>query len=58
MYRQHKDNIGYFVEKEFKNEFTYRETKDEWAIKHGFKYECDVGFHFNHFFCNVHFILQ
>lgn len=51
MYRQHDDNIGYFVEKDYKHEFTYRLTKDEWALKHGFKYECDVGDSVR--FCNV-----
>ena len=43
MYRQHQENIGYFVEKEFKHEFTYKETRDEWALKHGFKHEIDCG---------------
>lgn len=39
----HKDNIGYFVEKEHKHEFTYRLTNDPWALAFGFKHECDVG---------------
>lgn len=52
MYRQHDDNIGYFVEKDYKHEFTYRLTKDEWALEHGFKYEANVGFD-GILFCNV-----
>lgn len=40
----HKDNIGYFVEKEHKHEFTYRLTNDPWALAFGFKHECDVGY--------------
>ena len=44
MYRQHDNNIGYFVEKEHKHEFTYRLTNNAWALEHGFKHECDVGY--------------
>jgi len=44
MYRQNEENIGSFIEKEFKHEFTYRNTKDEWAIKQGYEHEIDVGY--------------
>ena len=44
MYRQNQENTGSFIEKEFKNEFTYRLTKDEWAISQGYMHEIDVGF--------------
>ena len=50
MYRQNEDNIGSFIEKEFKCEFTYRITKDEWAIDQGYEHEIDCGFdrwHYN-----------
>jgi len=53
MYRQHQDNKGYFVEKDYKNEFTYRKTTNEWALEHGFEYEMDVGFYKEVRFCNV-----
>ena len=43
MYRQNQDNIGSFIEKEFKHEFTYRATKDKWAINQGYEHEIDVG---------------
>ncbi len=43
MFRQNDNNLGYFVEKEFKHEFTYRLTTDEWALDHGFKHEIDCG---------------
>ena len=43
MYRQNEENIGSFIEKEFKHEFTYRKTKDEWAIEQGYLHEIDVG---------------
>jgi len=44
MYRQNEENIGSFIEKEFKNEYTYRLTQDEWAIQQGYKHEIDVGY--------------
>lgn len=44
MYRQNEENIGSFIEKEFKHEFTYRSTKDEWAIEQGYEHEIDVGY--------------
>ena len=44
MYRQNQENIGSFIEKEFKNEYTYRLTKDEWAIDQGYEHEIDCGF--------------
>ena len=44
MYRQNEENIGSFIEKEFKHEFTYRVTKDKWAIEQGYEHEIDVGF--------------
>lgn len=43
MYRQNEENIGSFIEKEFKHEFTYRSTKDEWAIAQGYEHELDVS---------------
>ena len=43
MYRQNEENIGSFIEKEFKHEFTYRVTKDKWAIEQGYKHEIDVA---------------
>ena len=43
MYRQNEENIGSFIEKEFKHEFTYRSTKDEWAIEQGYEHEIDVS---------------
>jgi hypothetical protein len=52
MYKQHQDNIGFFIEKEFKHEFTYRRTTDEWALKNGFLHELDCGFDQVRF-CNV-----
>ena len=54
MYRQHQDNIGYFVEKEYQREFTYRKTTNEWALEHGFEYEFDVlNLNASTRFCNV-----
>lgn len=53
MYRQHDNNVGYFVEKEFKYEFTYRKTTNEWALGYGFEYEFDVGYSTEVRFCNV-----
>jgi hypothetical protein len=43
MFKQHPDNLGYFKEKEFKHEFTYRLTKDDWALKHCLIHEIDAG---------------
>ena len=37
-----RDNIGAIQEKDTGNWFTYRLTKDEWAIKNGFLHELDV----------------
>lgn len=42
MYRYHPENIGEFTEGDFDNCFTYRATKDEWALKHGLTCEVDV----------------
>ena len=54
MYRQHDNNIGYFVEKEHKHEFTYRLTNNPWALAFGFKHECNVGYNPQEIrFCNV-----
>jgi len=53
MYRQNEENIGSFIEKEFKHEFTYRNTKDEWAIAQGYKHEIDVGYNGDVRFANV-----
>ena len=53
MYRQNEENIGSFIEKEFKHEFTYRITKDEWAIAQGYKHEIDCGFNGEILFANV-----
>lgn len=53
MYKQYQDNIGYFVEKDYNHEFTYRKTTNEWALKHDFEYEVDVGFLNEVRFCNV-----
>ena len=44
MYRQNEENIGSFIEKEFKHGFTYRNTKDQWAIEQGYEQEIDVGY--------------
>ena len=44
MYRQNQENIGSFIENEYKHEFTYRLTKDEWAIQQGYEHEIDVGY--------------
>ena len=53
MYRHNEENIGSFIEKEFKHdsgrtlrarpEFTYRVTKDEQAIAKGYEHEIDVS---------------
>ena len=53
MYRQNEENIGSFIEKEFKCEFTYRSTKDEWAIEQGYEHEIDVGYNGDVRFGNV-----
>lgn len=53
MFRHNPKNIGYFVEKDHKNEFTYRLTNDAWAIEHGLLHEMDVGFCGESRFCNV-----
>lgn len=44
MYLTKPENLGYFTEKEFKCDFTYRKTTDGWAIANGYEYEIDVGF--------------
>ena len=43
MYLTKPENLGYFTEKEFKCDFTYRKTTDGWAITNGYEYEIDVG---------------
>ena len=43
MYIQNQENIGSFIEKEFKHQFTYRNTKDAWAIEQGYEHEIDVA---------------
>ena len=53
MYRQNEENIGRFIEKEFKHEFTYRNTKDKWAIAQGYRHEIDCGFNGEIRFRNV-----
>lgn len=53
MYRQNEENTGIFIEKEFKHEFTYRVTKDAWAIEQGYNHEIDVGFNGEVRFGNV-----
>ncbi len=46
MYRIHTDGksktIGSFVEVDYGNDFTYKETKDAWALSQGLKHEIDV----------------
>lgn len=37
-------NIGEFTEVDFGHCFTYRETKDSWAIKNGLTHEVDVAY--------------
>lgn len=34
---------GNFKERDVGNRFYYRETKDEWALKHGLKFEIDFA---------------
>ena len=41
MYRYNQENIGEFYECDFDKNFTYRETKNEWALSHGLKHEID-----------------
>ena len=53
MYRQNEENTGSFIEKEFKHEFTYRVTKDKWAIEQGYLHEIDCGFNGEIRFANV-----
>jgi hypothetical protein len=43
VFKQHTDNIGYFREQGFTQEFTYRFTKDTWALKHALMHEIDVN---------------
>jgi len=42
MYRLDQPTLGYFVEREYKMEFTYRLTEDEWAVSKGYTHEVDV----------------
>ena len=44
MYKWQADNLGSFVEVDVGHTFTYRHTKDEWAIKNGLPHEVDVGY--------------
>lgn len=43
MYRYNPENIGWFTEQEFGQEFTYRLTTNVWAMEHGLLWEFDVG---------------
>jgi hypothetical protein len=43
MYRFNSFNSGEFYECDFDKNFTYRETKNEWALSHGLKHEIDCG---------------
>jgi hypothetical protein len=42
MYRYNQENFGEFYECDYGKNFTYRETKNEWALSHGLKYEIDL----------------
>lgn len=42
MYRYNSVNTGEFYECDFDKNFTYRETKNEWALSNGLKHEIDV----------------
>ena len=42
MYRYNSINSGEFYECDFDKNFTYRETKNEWALSNGLKHEIDV----------------
>lgn len=42
MYRYNPENVGEFYECDYDKNFTYRETKNEWALSHGLKHEIDV----------------
>jgi hypothetical protein len=43
MYRYNQENVGEFYECECGNNFTYRNTKNKWALSHGLKHEIDCG---------------
>jgi len=43
MYRYNEENIGEFTEVDYGKNFTYRQTKNEWALKNGLQHEVDVG---------------
>lgn len=43
MYRYNSENVGEFYEWEHDKNFTYRETKNEWALSKGLKHEIDCG---------------
>lgn len=36
-------NLGYFVEKDYGHEYTYRLTENPWALHKGFTHEIDVA---------------
>ena len=42
MWRHHPDNLGEFKEKSHGKIFSYKPTKDQWALNNGFKHEVDV----------------
>ena len=42
MYISKSNNLGYFQEKEYSKEFTYRSTEDSWAVSQGLTHEIDV----------------
>lgn len=42
MYRYNPENIGEFIECDTGNNFTYKETKDVWALEHGLTHEIDL----------------
>lgn len=42
MYRCHPENIGEFTEVDYNKNFTYRKTKDAWALEHGLEHEIDM----------------
>ena len=52
MYRYNQENVGEFYEWDYDTNFTYRNTKNEWALSMGLKHEIDCG-HNNIRFGNV-----
>tara|TARA_R110000782_G_scaffold146041_1_gene238760 strand:- start:615 stop:857 length:243 start_codon:yes stop_codon:yes gene_type:complete len=43
MINNQQNNVGYFIEKEFNNSFTYRKTDYKWALERGYTHEIDVS---------------